>query len=93
VRINADHHKEIAMLTIEAHTKLTPNQTIEKAAQFFAGGYGLTIKGKTDNEILLEGGGGGVDVSACDDEKGSTVQVVSREWDNQAKDFLMSIKA
>ena len=75
------------MLRIEGHTKLTPEQAIDRAVQFFES-YGLVVKGRTPAEVLLEGGGGGVDVFARDGEKGTIVEVLSREWDNQAKEFL-----
>jgi hypothetical protein len=78
------------MLTIEGHTKLTPKQTVEKAAKFF-GGYGMSVKGETDNDILLDGAGGGVGIFVCADDKGSTIQATSREWDSQVKDFLEQI--
>jgi hypothetical protein len=78
------------MLRIEGHTKLAPTEVVERAAQFF-GSYGLTIRGRTDHEVLLEGAGGGVDVFVTDQEKGADVEVVSREWDTQAREFLHSV--
>ncbi len=78
------------MLRIEGHTKLAPAQVVERAAQYFES-YGLTIKRRSDHEVLLEGAGGGVDVFVQNQEKGADVEVVSREWDNQAREFLHRI--
>lgn len=78
------------MLRIEARSKLTPEQTIAKAVEFF-GGYGLTVRGRSDNEALFEGGGGGVDVLARAQADETIVEVVSREWDYQAREFARSL--
>ena len=78
------------MLKIGTETKLKPAEVIERAVQFFGpnGGYGLKIAEQTDTGVCFEGSGGGVDVVACAEEKGTMVDVVSREWDHQAKEFM-----
>ncbi len=81
------------MLSIEATKKITPEEAIKRAVKFFGPqGYGLTIKEEDPGFVRLEGGGGGVAVSAVPKDKGSTVSVESREWDYQVKEFLGKIK-
>jgi hypothetical protein len=58
---------------------------------FGPGGYGLGVKEQTSDYVCLEAGGGVVEVSASVEGKGASVEVVSREWDYQAKEFLDKI--
>jgi hypothetical protein len=81
------------MLSIEAMSKLTPEEAIKRAVKFFGpGGYGLKIKEEASTYAEFEGGGGGVAVNASAQGKGSRVEIESREWDYQAKEFLQKIK-
>ncbi|HTY82465.1 MAG TPA: hypothetical protein VMB24_06745 [Dehalococcoidales bacterium] len=83
------------MLNIEAKTKFKPEEVIEKAVDFFGpGGYGLEVKGRAACCLEMEGGGGGIDVNvkAAEKGKGSTVNIETREWENQVKEFLTKIK-
>jgi len=79
------------MLKLGTETKLKPAEVVEKAVQFF-GGHGLKVTNQTDTSVCFEGSGGGVEIAACAGEKGTSVDVVSREWDSQAKDFMARIK-
>jgi len=81
------------MLRIEAKTKLSPKQAVERAIKFFGpGGYGLKVRESSEDGAAFEGGGGGVIVNVRLAEKGATVEVESHEWDFQAKEFLRKIK-
>jgi hypothetical protein len=81
------------MLSIEAKSKLTPEEAIKRAVKFFGpGGYGLKVKSEAGCCLEFEGGGGGVAVSASPNGKGSTVSFESREWDYQVKEFISKIK-
>jgi hypothetical protein len=81
------------MLRIEAKTKLSPAEVVKRATKFFGpGGYGLKLKESSGDGAAFEGGGGGVVVNVRLEEKGSTVEVESHEWDYQAKEFLRKIK-
>jgi len=79
------------MLRMAAKTKLEPEAVIKRALAFFGpDGYGLKIREQRAGYICLEGGGGLVEVSASA-AKGSSVELVSREWDYQLKEFLNAI--
>ncbi|MBI2836087.1 MAG: hypothetical protein HYX85_00135 [Chloroflexi bacterium] len=81
------------MLKISAKSKLAPGEVMNKAFAFFGpSGYGLRVKEQNEGCITFEGGGGGVQISACVEGKGATVDVEAREWENQAREFLTKIK-
>ena len=81
------------MLSITKESKLKPEAVITNAVHFFGPeGYGLKVREKDETTVYLEGGGGGVRIYVSEGEKGSTVDVETREWENQVKDFLASIK-
>ncbi|MBI2909024.1 MAG: hypothetical protein HYX92_15380 [Chloroflexi bacterium] len=77
------------MLRIETRTKLSPEKAIEGAVSFFGpGGYGLTVNAKGPCCVEFEGAGGGVEVTTSADGSETKVELLSREWDNQAKEFI-----
>ena len=82
------------MLKIGTDTKLKPVDVIDEARKFFGpdGKYGLNITEQTDTSICFEGGGGGIEVVAYAGDKGTTVDVTSREWDLQSREFMAKIK-
>ncbi len=83
------------MLSIEAKSKLKPEEVIERAVKFFGpNGYGLEIKEQAACCAEFEGGGGGVEISAEAGAKGkgSTVNFETREWEHQVKEFIGKIK-
>jgi hypothetical protein len=80
------------MLKIATKTKLSPEETIKHAVEFFGpGGYGLKVIEQSSDYIRLEGGGGGVEITACAEGKGSSVELLSREWDYQVREFINKV--
>lgn len=80
------------MIRMAVNSKLKPDELIKRALDYFGpGGYGLEIVDETTGYVRLEGGGGVVEVIASAEGKGASVELVSREWDYQAKEFLGSI--
>jgi hypothetical protein len=81
------------MLKIETKSKLSPQEAIKRAVKFFGPeGYGLKITEQSDLFASFEGGGGGVQVAASPDGKGASVELASREWDYQVKEFIAKIR-
>ncbi len=81
------------MLKIATTTKLSPEEAIKRAVEFFGpGGYGLEVKEESADCASFEGGGGGVEVTACVDGKSTSVDLESREWDFQVKEFIGKIR-
>ena len=57
------------MPKIATKTKLSPEEAIKRAVEFFGpGGYGLEVKEQSTDCAYFEGGGG-VEVTACAEEK------------------------
>ena len=80
------------MLNVEIISKQSQEEVIKKAVSFFGpGGYGLTVNEQTDCLVMLEGGGGGVSVSTCLKDDKTSVNITSREWDHQVKEFIGKI--
>ena len=79
-------------MRISAKTKLRPDEVIRRATNFFGpGGQGLELTDESDGYVCFEGGGGGVEVTASVEGKKTSVELVSREWDFQVKEFLGNI--
>lgn len=80
------------MLKIATKTKLSPEEAIKRAVGFFGpGGYELEVKNQSPGCAYFEGSGGGVNVTACTEEKRTSVVLESREWDYQVKEFIRKI--
>jgi hypothetical protein len=80
------------MLRLVGKTRLSPEEAVKRAVAFFGpGGYGLAVKERTASYVCFEGGGGIIEVSASAQGKGASLELVSREWDYQVKQFLGAI--
>jgi hypothetical protein len=81
------------MLKLSTTTKLKPEEVIKKAVSFFGpGGYGLKVIQQNETNVTLEGGGGMVDISAGAEDKKTSVDFETREWEIQVKEFAGKIK-
>jgi hypothetical protein len=81
------------MLSITRNTKLKPADVLKKATSFFStGGFGLKVMEEDENHIYLEGGGGAVNVIVSAAPKGAKVDVETREWETQVKNFMAELK-
>jgi hypothetical protein len=77
------------MLRISKETKLSAEEIISLASDFFGKeGVGLEEKSRNDCCISFEGGGGHVSVTIGEGDRKQTVDVETREWEYQAKEFL-----
>ena len=77
------------MLKIAKQTRLDPGEIIDRALKFFGkDGEGLEEKDRNPCCILFEGAGGFVSVSVFNEENHRTVEVETREFEYQAKQFL-----
>jgi hypothetical protein len=81
------------MLKLNVKTKLKPEEVVKRALGFFGpGGYGLKVTEQSDTCASFEGGGGGIAVTTCTDDKETSVDLETREWEYQVKDFAHRIK-
>jgi len=81
------------MIRMAKHTRMKPEAALQKAVEFFGPkGFGLKVQESSPTCAKFEGGGGMVEVTTCAEEKGTSVEIVSQEWDIQAKEFMSKIK-
>lgn len=80
------------MLRISKQTRLKPVDIIDRAAGFFGeDGEGLTETEKGSCCVSFEGVGGYVAVSVVDEDGHRTVDVETREFEYQARQFLQKL--
>jgi len=73
-------------------SKLRPAKFLEKALEFFGpGGVGLDVMEQGEGCARFEGGGGHIFINVCEQGKGSEVNLETREWDYQVKQFMGTI--
>ena len=81
------------MLKLNVRTKRKPEEVVKEALGFFGpGGHGLKVTQQSDTCASFEGGGGGIDVTACTDDQETSVDLETREWEYQVKEFARKIK-
>jgi hypothetical protein len=80
------------MIRVAKQTRLTPAEVIERASKFFGKG-GEELKETQRNLccISFEGVGGYISVSVVDEDSHRMVDVESREFEYQAKQFLTKL--
>jgi hypothetical protein len=72
-------------------TKLSPEEVIQRAVAFFGKeGVGLEVIDQGSCCASFEGGGGHVSVTVSQGEK-TEVELVTREWDYDVKQFMRQI--
>ncbi|HUT87386.1 MAG TPA: hypothetical protein VMX15_04800 [Candidatus Heimdallarchaeota archaeon] len=82
-------------MNYSVNTKLSCEQVVVAALKHFGeGGVGLDVTGQGADCVSFEGGGGHVEITACRKEGGkrSEVNILTREWDYQVKEFMGQIK-
>ncbi len=80
------------MLRIATKTKLSPDDVVNKAVDYFGpNGYHLDIKEQSSGCVYFEGGGG-VEVTTCLEDDGTSVEFTSSQWDYQVKEFIGKIR-
>lgn len=95
--LKVNTRRAIPMIHLGTITNDTPDQVVAKAIRFFGPeGVGLAVAHQQGGTVFLMGGGGHVQVTAFTKEgsvdNGPTeVDIQSREWDRQAKEFLSQL--
>jgi len=80
------------MLRIAKNSKRKPEEIMVIATAFFGPqGTGLKIKPRGENSVEFFGGGGFVLLEITPDEAGSEVEIQTREWEYDVKQFLQEI--
>ena len=77
------------MIRLGKESKLSPSRVLEQALEFFGpGGVGLEVTDQDEGCARFEGGGGYVFVRVCEKGNGSEIDLETREWEYQAKQFM-----
>ena len=77
------------MLRMATTTKVTSEEAIKQAVKFFGPeGHGLEIKDQSPTCARFEGGGRYVEVTSCTNEEGTSMELLSQEWNHQVREFL-----
>jgi len=80
------------MIKITKQTKFAPEEVIDRASKFFGkGGEGLEEKERNPCCLSFEGAGGYVSISIYEEEKHRMVELETREFEYQAKQFMKTI--
>ncbi len=79
------------MLRLNIKTKLSADEAIRKAVAYFHGQRGLEVTEQGPASAFFTGGGGIVEVYYYTEGKKSSIELVSREWDYQVKEFAHHI--
>ena len=76
-----------ALLNLTLDTKRTPADVRARLQQFFEVELGLARAKDTDDEIGFTGGGGYVTAKLSARDAGTTVELLTIEWDEQVRRF------
>ena len=80
------------MARYSVETKLSTEQAIQKAVAFFGeGGLGLDVTEQGGCCAHFVGGGGHVRVTVAAGDPRTTVELETREWDYDVKQFMHNI--
>lgn len=74
------------------HVKGSPSDVLERAVKYFGpGGLGLTQEGSEPGCLQFSGGGGHVALTTTASDGGTEINLETREWDIQVREFLEKI--
>ncbi len=77
------------MINLERRTKLSPEEVIRRLKMYFGeGGQGMGLTEESPQCLTFSGGGGYVTATVCPENGNTRVNLISQEWEYQAKDFL-----
>jgi len=81
------------MIRMGKESKLSPEEVIDKAVEFFGKKWGMEVEESGDCCARFEGGGGHVyvDTAGLKGGSGAKVDVQGRQWEPQIKEFMGKI--
>lgn len=76
------------MINMEIETTLPAAEVYMRIKSFFGkGGLGLRITEETESCLSFEGGGGFVNATVCKEGNQTKINLMSREWEIQVRNF------
>ena len=80
------------MINLEVKTKISPEEIIKRTKAYFGkGGLGLNLVEESPGCLNFSGSGGFVNVLICSEEETTSIELQSREWDYQVKEFAATL--
>ena len=79
------------MLKLEVKTRLSEEQLKQRTKSFFKDDLGLNITAEASDCMTFTGGGGYVTASFSRDQEATRVELETREWEEQAKQFAREV--
>jgi len=79
------------MLKLEVTTRLSEEQLKQRTKAFFKDDLGLNITAEASDCVTFAGGGGYVTASFSRDQEATRVELETREWEEQAKQFARAV--
>jgi hypothetical protein len=79
------------MLKLEVKTRLPEEQVKQRLKVFFKDGNGLNITTEAPDCLTFEGGGGYVAATICREANETRVELETREWEEQVKQFARDV--
>jgi hypothetical protein len=80
------------MINLESKTRLSSEEVIKRLKKFFGKeGQGMELTEDSSQCVTFSGGGGYVTATVCADEGKTRINLVTQEWEYQAKEFLSSL--
>lgn len=81
------------MLNLECRTGLSGEEVIRKLKDFFGSeGLGLDLTEETEACLTFSGGGGYVSAAICQDEGKIRIDLATREWEYQVRQFASHLR-
>jgi hypothetical protein len=73
-------------------SNLEPQEVLDRATEFFGpDGLGLELGSRTDAAVSFVGGGGHVAITVCPTDSGTELDLETREWDYQVRQFMQKV--
>jgi len=80
------------MINLERNTKLSTDEVMKRLKEYFGkGGQGLEATEENPYCISYSGGGGYVNATVCVEDGKTKVNLVTQEWEYQAKEFMAQL--
>jgi hypothetical protein len=80
------------MINIEGTTKLSEEEVVKSLKKYFGkGGLNLELTDEQPSCLTFTGGGGSLIATLCREEEKTRVNLVAREWEYQARQFISQL--
>ncbi len=79
------------MINIEGRSRLNPEQLMSRLKIYFGKKYGLAVTEENPSCISFSGSTGYVNATVCREDGKTRVNLMTQEWEYQAKEFLSQL--